>query len=179
MITKCHSGWRNASEASCFFITALAFRWHLWGCLFCCKDDSQTSQGLDVFPTDTFGWRCQCSETWCQFAKHFPTSSSMRGCRRGSSIQFFDRTVTVTMHGIDFLSIRDYHYNHLETIIVTINLLSSQNCFHYCYCYYCYYYCYCPCYSHSHCHSHCCGHCHCHCHFHCYCLSLLLLKRLQ
>ena len=196
-----------------------------------------------------FGWRCQCSETWCKFGKYFPgfphwhgiasrygmkhvlatlmiypdlatpnryahggcvvafqyrkkstvhllekgnvkteltnwttsvslllifislwpdklvssawtvkrvsTSSWMRGCRRGSSILFGDRTVTVTMHGINFLYIRDYHYNHLETLIVTIKLLSSQKCFHYCYCYYCY------CYWHCHCHSHCRGHCHC------------------
>ena len=33
------------------------------------------------------------------------------------------------MHGIDFLSIRDWHYNHPETTIVTIKLLSSQICF--------------------------------------------------
>ena len=73
----------------------------------------------------------------------------MQGCRRGSSILFVDRTVTVSMHGIDFLFIRDCHYNHLETIILTIRLLSSQICFYYCYCYYCY------CYYHSHCCSHC------------------------
>ena len=54
--------------------------------------------------------------------------------------------LTVTMRGIDFLSIRDCHYNHLETTIVTIKLLSSQICFYYCYCYYCYYYCFCYCY---------------------------------
>ena len=33
------------------------------------------------------------------------------------------------MHGLDFLSIRDCHYNHPETTIVTIKLLSSQICF--------------------------------------------------
>ena len=114
------------------------------------------------------------SNAWT--VKRVSTSLWMQISRRGSSILFVDRTMTVTMHCIDFLSIRDCHYNHLETIIVTISLLSAQNCFHYCFCYYCYYYCYCPCHSHSHCHSHCCGHCHCHLSL---LLSLLLLKRLQ
>ena len=109
------------------------------------------------------------SNAWT--VRRVSTSLWMQASRRGSSILFVDRTMTVTMHGIDFfLSIRDCHYNQLETIIVTISLLSYQNCFHYCYCYYCY----CP--SHSHCHSHCWGHCHCHLSL---LLSLLLLKRLQ
>ena len=76
------------------------------------------------------------------------TSSWMQGCRRSSSILFVDRTVTVAMLIIYFLSIRDCPYNHLETItMVTISLLLPQMCFYYCYCHYrcCYYYC--TCYS--------------------------------